>query len=247
MTARGHQELQELLGAFAIDAVDADERTLVEEHIRTCPSCRSEVSEHKEAVGLLTRAEAAPEGMWNRIAEALEEPAPGLTLEPVRQVPRARLWTLRAAVVAGAASALLAAFLALKVNDLDGRLDLVAQGTGEKPIETAAHQALIDPNSARIELKATRGDAIMGNLVLKSDGEGYLLDNRLRDLPKDETYQLWGLMGATKISLGVLGRWPRIVPFRVAAPVEGFAITEEHAPGVETTRNDPIAVGWLGR
>ena len=247
MKAAEHREVEELLGAFAIDAVDADERRLVEDHIQTCPRCRAEVSQNKEAVALLTRSQTEPEGMWARISESLEEPPPGLTLEPVREPPPRRLWTLRAAVVAGAASALLAAFLALKVNDLDRRLDLVATGTGEKPIEQAAHEALIDPNSARIELKATNGELIMGNLVLKSDGEGYLLDNRLRDLPADETYQLWGLMGATKISLGILGRWPKIVPFRVAAPVEGFAITEEQAPGVETTHNDPIAVGWLGR
>jgi hypothetical protein len=247
MKAREHQELQDLLGAFAIDAVDPEERSLVEGHIQTCPRCRAEVAEHKEAVGLLTRTETAPEGVWTRVLESLEEPPPELKLEPVRELPRTRQWTLRAAVVAGATSALLAAFLALRVNDLDRRLDVFAQGGGEQAIEKAAHQALIDPNSARIELKATRGNWIMGNLVLKSDGEGYLLDNRLRDLPEDETYQLWGLMGATKISLGVLGRWPKIVPFRVAAPVQGFAITEEQAPGVEKTQNDPIAVGWLGK
>jgi anti-sigma-K factor RskA len=250
LKARDHQEFEELLGAYALDAVDTEERDLIEQHIQTCPRCRLEVSEHKEAIGLLTRAETSPEGIWNRIEESLEEPPPGLKLEPVREPPRARLWAFRSAVVVGATTALLAAFLALKVNELDRRLDVVAQGGGEKAIEQAAQQALVDPNSMRIELKATKDKSTLGNLVLKSDGEGYLVDNHLRDLPENQTYQLWGLMGAagaTKVSLGILGRWPRVVSFRVAAPVEGFAITEELAPGVEITRNDPIAIGWLGR
>ncbi len=32
-----HHEIEELLGAYALDAVDADEARLVEDHLADCP------------------------------------------------------------------------------------------------------------------------------------------------------------------------------------------------------------------
>ncbi|MGH9198349.1 MAG: zf-HC2 domain-containing protein, partial [Acidimicrobiia bacterium] len=39
MSRSEHQQIHELLGAYALDAVLDDERWLVEVHLRTCPSC----------------------------------------------------------------------------------------------------------------------------------------------------------------------------------------------------------------
>ena len=48
-----HDEIQDLLGAYALDAVDDDVRALVEEHIADCARCRAEVQEHREVATLL--------------------------------------------------------------------------------------------------------------------------------------------------------------------------------------------------
>jgi anti-sigma factor RsiW len=74
-----HAELQELLGAYALDAVDADEAAAIERHLPTCPRCRNELTDHREVAALLGNAGgAAPTGVWDRIVASLEEPAPAM-------------------------------------------------------------------------------------------------------------------------------------------------------------------------
>ena len=70
-----HDELRELLGAYALDAVDADEALAVEAHLAGCPQCRAEVEQHRSVAALLGNAGAtAPAGLWDRIAASLDEP-----------------------------------------------------------------------------------------------------------------------------------------------------------------------------
>jgi len=84
MSGVTHSEIQELLGAFALDAVDGDERDLVEAHLAGCPRCRAEVEGHRETAALLAQGgERAPEGVWDRIAEALDEAPPALDLSRI--------------------------------------------------------------------------------------------------------------------------------------------------------------------
>ncbi|HEX3539987.1 MAG TPA: anti-sigma factor [Acidimicrobiales bacterium] len=76
-----HEELQELLGAYALDAVDADEAAAIERHLPTCPRCRNELTDHREVAAMLGDAGApAPSGLWDRIVAGLEEPPPELRL-----------------------------------------------------------------------------------------------------------------------------------------------------------------------
>jgi anti-sigma factor RsiW len=77
----GHAELQELLGAYALDAVEADEAAAIERHLPTCPRCRTELADHREVAALLGYAGgSAPSGLWDRIVASLEEPPPALRL-----------------------------------------------------------------------------------------------------------------------------------------------------------------------
>jgi hypothetical protein len=81
-----HIEASELLGVFALDALDAGERTAVERHLAGCGLCRAEVAEHMEVAGLLSSGLArAPMAVWDRISEQLVDAPPPLdmtTLHP---------------------------------------------------------------------------------------------------------------------------------------------------------------------
>ena len=55
MSDLSHDEIQELLGAYALDAVDDRERAVIESHLDTCESCRLELEDHR---GLAENAEA---------------------------------------------------------------------------------------------------------------------------------------------------------------------------------------------
>jgi anti-sigma factor RsiW len=64
-----HAEIQELLGAYALDAVDKETAALVEQHLTTCVRCSVEVSQHHEVAGLLANSGgASPASLWDGIA-----------------------------------------------------------------------------------------------------------------------------------------------------------------------------------
>lgn len=70
-----HEQVQDLLGAYALDAVDPDEQHLIAEHVAQCPRCASEVAEHHEVAAMLGNVGAdAPPAVWDHIASRLERP-----------------------------------------------------------------------------------------------------------------------------------------------------------------------------
>lgn len=56
-----HQEYEELLSLYALDALDAPDRRKLEEHLESCSLCRAELTEMREAAGLLAHAATGPE------------------------------------------------------------------------------------------------------------------------------------------------------------------------------------------
>lgn len=67
-----HEEIEELLGAYALDAVDIEELRVVEEHLQACPRCASEVAAHREVAGWVGNfGGAAPDQIWDRIAASI--------------------------------------------------------------------------------------------------------------------------------------------------------------------------------
>jgi anti-sigma factor RsiW len=74
-TEPSEAEIEELLGAYALDALEPEERALVEEHLRTCVRCSAEVAHHHEVAGLLANSGGdAPDQLWDKIAQRLDAP-----------------------------------------------------------------------------------------------------------------------------------------------------------------------------
>ena len=74
-------EIEELLGVYALDAVDDDERRIVDRHLAECPRCRAELAGHLEVASWMAGGGSqAPEGVWERISGALEERPPEMRL-----------------------------------------------------------------------------------------------------------------------------------------------------------------------
>ena len=70
-----HEEVAELLGAFALDAVDGQDNDAVRQHLADCHRCQAELSEFHEVAGLLANAGGdAPPQVWDRIAERVASP-----------------------------------------------------------------------------------------------------------------------------------------------------------------------------
>jgi hypothetical protein len=224
-----HEELQELTGAYALDAVEPDEREAIELHLLECPRCRSEVAEYREVAAFLAHnGHTAPEGLWDRIAGALEEAPPPLDLAPVVPLPQPRRAAgLRIVAAVAAAAAVVAAFLGVKVVDLDNKLDRIES---QDALERAAFDAQQDSRRRTIELADADGNE-RAELVLLPDGQGYLVSDRLDRLAPDRTWQLWAIVDNEAISMGVLGSDPGIAAFQAVGEPSAFALSNEARGG----------------
>jgi hypothetical protein len=256
-----HQGVQELLGAFALDAVDDDERDLVEAHLAGCPRCRAEVEGHRETAALLAhRGERAPEGVWDRISEALDEAPPVLDLARIaapgprdelsgrREANTQRSIPLRVAAATMAVAAALTLFLGVALGHRDsgdlGRVGQIADSLQKAGVGNAAHAALADPRAEQVELASSDGKTA-ARVVRLPDGAGYLVPSGLAPLSAGRVYQLWAVRSDAKISLGVIGQNPEVSAFRMTGPVLAYAVTEEAAGGVAASSNEPVVVGFL--
>jgi anti-sigma-K factor RskA len=239
-----HQDIEDLLGAFALDAVDDDERDIVEAHLAGCPRCRAEVERHRETAAQLAQGgERAPEGVWDRIAEALDEAPPALDLAPVAR----RTIGLRVAAATMAVAAAVALFLGVALGRHDSHrldnIDKLARAIQETNVNGAAFAALSDPAAEQVKLASADGRS-SARVVRLPDGTGYLVPGTLAPLPAGRVYQLWAVRADAKISLGVLGASPGVSAFRMTGPVSAYAVTDEVAGGVATTSNQPVVVGF---
>jgi anti-sigma factor RsiW len=241
-----HDEISELLGAYALDAVEPHERDEIEEHLLSCARCRAEVADHREVAALLAHGGAdAPADLWDRIAGSLEEAPPRLDLAPVADLAAARARRSNVSRIGSAvavAAALLIAFLGVQVRSQDQRIDQLQTALSD-PMKPAYEAALGDPGAKHFALTSSDGRYTVRGVVA-ADGVAYIGAEALPKLAADRTYQLWGAAGDELVSLGVLGEDPKVISF----PVDGdgykaFAITEEASPGVVRSRNQPVVAG----
>lgn len=247
-----HDEIAELLGAYALNAVDPDERDLVEAHLVGCPRCRDEVAGHRQVAALLGNSGgAAPAGLWERIADSLEESPPPMRLDlpaadasVIPLAARRRARGNRVVVAAmSAAAALVIGALGVKVVQQDDEIDRISAALDDEGVVSAANLALLDPSAVQSKLTSADGTLTV-SAVLLPNGTGYLLTHGLPPLDDSRTYQLWGQTGSGLISLGLLGASPgEVVPFQASGDIAALAITEEVAGGVAKSENPPALLG----
>ena len=243
-----HEHISELLGAYALHAVEPDEVDAIEAHLSECPRCRAELAEHAEVAALLGNSGAdAPEGLWDRIAGALEDGPPPMrvTVSPAEAdvIPLARARRPRALSLAAAAAAVVAVVaLGTQVVRQQGEIDDLQSAMVDDALLTAANEALADPDGSRSTLVSPDG-TLRAVAVLLPDGTGFLLGDALPELAGDRTYQLWGQVGDELVSLGVLGGSPEVAAFQADGDVAALAVTEEVAGGVVRSEQSPTVAG----
>jgi len=111
-------EIHDLAAAYALDALDPEDRWTYERHLDTCDRCREEVAALRESAGELAYAAGGPSPrpeLRDRIlAAARAEP------RTASVVPLRRRWLFPATAVAAAAAACAAVGLGLWANSLRG-------------------------------------------------------------------------------------------------------------------------------
>ena len=240
-------DLDELLGAYALDAVSPEEADRVEDYLAINPRAAAEVREHREVATMLAfTGMDAPEGLWSRIEQELDAPAPAPGPELARvmsieNAPSRRRFATVAPWIASAAAAAIVAVVAIGIAD--------RATAPTDPLVAAYEAADADRDSAKATLVA-EGSSFEAVAVIDQDGHGRA--GELPALGADQTYQLWGVVdtGADEpdvISLGIFGPNPELETFTTETPVVALAITIEDAPGVISDGNpEGIYVGTIG-
>ncbi|MGA3352886.1 MAG: anti-sigma factor [Acidimicrobiales bacterium] len=236
-----HDELEELLGVYALDALDAEERQAVDDHLLTCPRCRAELAAHREVAALLGNTAdegpaVAPDELWDRISVSLQEEPPALS--PIARLgPGRRLALIVPLGAVAAALVLVVGLLAVKVANLDQKVTSLSR-------EASVTGVLSNPSHQTIELTSATHPAWSATVVILK-GQGYLINPAMPAIGRLQTFQLWALSSGKLVSLGVLGSNPSSAPLRVEANMTALMITAEPLGGTPVPTTPVLVRGNL--
>lgn len=122
-------DIHDLASAYALDALDPEDRWTYERHLDTCDRCREEVAILRETASELAYATEGPEppaDLRERILAAARAEPRTATVVPLR-----RRWLFTATAFAAAAAACAAVGLGLWANSLrDGQRVVAMEGGG---------------------------------------------------------------------------------------------------------------------
>ncbi len=234
-----HDELDELLPLYALDALEGEERAQVARYVARDAAAGAEVESLREAASYLPHPpRQAPGALWAGIEQALGAPQAGsgdlrpAPLSPLPTLhappapassprssrPRTRVFAIAAAVLLVVAVSV-SAVLGVMVAHQQDRIDALADEMHHDTVQRQAAMASSMPGAHTASLAAESG-ASAGKVVMLPDGSGWFVQSDLEALPAGRTYQLWAVVddgagGTRYVSVGVLGREPEATAFRV--------------------------------
>lgn len=212
----------DLLAAYALDALDDEEREIFERHLADCEECSEQLALLREPVAALAYAAegpAPPEALRGRIIES----ARGEPRAAVIKLRR-RSWPLAAVGGVAAAAACLAIGLGFWANSLSNSLD--RERSARSALEVLAAEATAKPLVGA-----------NGSLLVARDGRAGLVVCGLADAPSAKTYEAWVIRGKTPQPAGLFrgGRGCKSILLTQRVPGSAtVAVTLEQAGGAAT-------------
>ncbi|RME13865.1 MAG: hypothetical protein D6802_00325 [Ardenticatenia bacterium] len=226
------REIEPLLSAYALDALETGERLAVEAHLEDCAVCRRALADYRAVAEGLAFAAPPVEPPPSLRARLIAQTAPA----PARPDLAARLRLLRPRL--GTLALLVGVFLLLVNVGLWQRTTrLQAEMQRQEMAYQQALALLGEPNGKVVRLE---GDGVQGALVYAPDGQTAVLAvEGLAALPPDRDYQLWLIQpDETRLSGGVFDADPagEVTLFVVHSPQPldafvGVGVTVEPAGG----------------
>lgn len=232
-------DLHTLAAAYALDALDPDERRRFEAHYPDCPSCAEEVADYRRTAARLgaVAPAALPESLKARV---MDEVGRTRQLPPKVTEARPSRWVRPLVAVAAVVVA-----LAVAGGLLVWRDDGSGPGGGQTS-ELAAVMAA--PDARTVSLDGSDGEAGTLRVVYSRDADAaVVVGSDLPDPGDGRTYQLWSIRGEDVTSAGVFtpGESGSIdqsvaLPDR---PVEVWGVTNEPSGGSPAPTTDIVFKG----
>lgn len=248
-TDQHHQDIYEMLGAYALDAVTDDERDLIEAHLAVCPLCAQELaflSEAADTLPLGVDQYQPPNHLRDRIAaigqtpQANERPAESPSPAPVDLSQRrddrssgSDSGSSRILFFApwAAAAVLLIAVVGMFAWNIQLQSDLRERPTMET-----------------VSVNTTGAEGAQAELLYFTDQQVIVLD--VRGLPQrqeEEVYQVWLFQEGQPLPAGVFGEPADLVA--ISANIEQYeavGVTIEPGPlGSPEPTSDPVLVSEI--
>jgi anti-sigma-K factor RskA len=231
-----HDQVIELIPAFALDCLDSDEEAAVLQHLDSCSECQAELRAYRAVVDHLPLAtpDAVPstaikKGLMKRIDQSVQQSG----LVEVKLVePKPSLWARISDRLRSSSPAWSLASLALVVVLLVSNLVLLRQVYQPKGNGGQTALRVVNLTGTNNAPQAT------GMIVISENGEqGTMVVDQLPALTPDRAYQLWLIKDGKRTSGGVFSvDYEGYASLWVSAPepladYTSFGITIEPAGG----------------
>lgn len=245
----GHEDGADdaLLAAWALDAVDGQERLDLERQLDAHPELRARADALSGTVARLAASTPAepPAGLRNRVLAAVAGTGEAPVAEPARPAdldqyrarrrPDRRRWWVTVASTAAAAVVAVALLVSQPWAE--------APGISEGDQLTALEQVLRADGSQHLESEVAGGGAV--EAAMAPNGETVLAVRDLPDPAEGRDYQLWTIQGEEPpVSAGLLevhdGR--ALVRMQDVPAGAAMALTVEPDGGSEAPTTEPIVV-----
>lgn len=204
--------IHELSAAYALHALDADERREFEQHLAHCAECRETVASFQETAAALayeTEQPPPPPSLRVRILDEARRERPHVV--PLR--PR---WLFPATASVAAVAACAAIAVGIWAAMLNDRL-------GDRPEAIALSDA-------------------RGSLIVTPSREGTLVVRGLEPAPPGKTYEIWVIQNGQPLPAGTFSGGGRVavVLTRKVPDDAVVAVTLERAGGVQQPTAKPL-------
>jgi anti-sigma-K factor RskA len=226
-------DLHQLIAPYALDALEADDRSRFEAHLALCEQCRVELVGFLSTTARLGDAEAMtppPELRERLLTTVSSTPQERPVVTALSQRSRVRRIAPRVAFVAAVAAAVvgIGGFVAEHEQAEDLRAD--------RSRFTAVMSA---PDAATTEESAAGGGALRV-IASPTHDAAVVVGASLSKLDVDQTYQVWRMRDGKPTSVGLLGRGPGMLYVDGIKDADAFAVTVEPSGGSPQPTSDPI-------
>jgi anti-sigma-K factor RskA len=227
-------DLHTLDGAYAIDAVSAEECTAFRTHLADCQACRDEVRELRDAAAQMGASEAlrAPDHLRARVLAAVDQTPqlPPVVTPLSRGTTQARRFS-RPRMLIAAAAAVVVAGVGIGIAQVTHRDEPVMAASVSKVFQAPdAHRATVSTaNGGRLTVATS---ASLGKMAVETD--------RLPRLGERQVYQIWAVHDGVMVSQGTVADVGDGAAMAMPGKGTEVAITIEPAGGSEQPTTKPI-------